>query len=169
MRPAWTPQPGARAGACAFTAQQPVRLRLRPAQCHRRAARSSRCSTPDAPGNALLVHGTLPPAHLRIEPWYRNRRLRKRTVAVQGAGPMRHRATPSRATCVELLPAECRLADLTALLSRCAGVTLRCTGHADPVDEPATLRVARRDCRRPVAWLHTTRARGGRLGVRHCS
>jgi type IV secretion system protein VirD4 len=30
------------------------------------------------PGDALLVHGTLPPAHVRIKPWYRRRRLRKR-------------------------------------------------------------------------------------------
>ena len=30
------------------------------------------------PGDALLVHGTLAPAHVRIKPWYRNRRLRKR-------------------------------------------------------------------------------------------
>lgn len=32
------------------------------------------------PGDALLVHGTLPPAHVRIKPWYRSRRLRKRTA-----------------------------------------------------------------------------------------
>jgi len=31
------------------------------------------------PGDALLVHGTLPPAHVRIKPWYRSRRLRKRS------------------------------------------------------------------------------------------
>ena len=30
------------------------------------------------PGDALLVHGTLPPAHVRIKPWYRSGRLRKR-------------------------------------------------------------------------------------------
>jgi len=30
------------------------------------------------PGDALLVHGTLPPAHVRIKPWYRIRRFRKR-------------------------------------------------------------------------------------------
>jgi type IV secretion system protein VirD4 len=29
-------------------------------------------------GDALLVHGRLPPAHLRIRPWYRSRRLRRR-------------------------------------------------------------------------------------------
>ncbi len=29
-------------------------------------------------GDALLVHGSLPPAHLRIRPWYRDRRLRRR-------------------------------------------------------------------------------------------
>ena len=32
------------------------------------------------PGDALLVHGTLPPAHVRIKPWYRSRRLRKRAT-----------------------------------------------------------------------------------------
>lgn len=31
------------------------------------------------PGDALLIHGTLPPAHVRLRPWYRDRRLRKRT------------------------------------------------------------------------------------------
>ncbi len=30
------------------------------------------------PGDALLVHGTLPPAHLRTRPYYRNRRLAAR-------------------------------------------------------------------------------------------
>ena len=29
-------------------------------------------------GDALLVHGSRPPAHLRVRPWYRNRRLQKR-------------------------------------------------------------------------------------------
>ncbi|HEV2811111.1 MAG TPA: type IV secretory system conjugative DNA transfer family protein [Acidimicrobiales bacterium] len=29
-------------------------------------------------GDALMVHGTLPPAHLRIRPWYRDWRLRRR-------------------------------------------------------------------------------------------
>ncbi len=29
-------------------------------------------------GDALLVHGSLPPAHLRVRPWYRDRRLRRR-------------------------------------------------------------------------------------------
>jgi type IV secretion system protein VirD4 len=32
------------------------------------------------PGDALLVHGTLPAAHVRIKPWYRIRRLRKRSA-----------------------------------------------------------------------------------------
>ncbi|MGH3851817.1 MAG: hypothetical protein ACRDRT_19370, partial [Pseudonocardiaceae bacterium] len=31
------------------------------------------------PGDALLIHGTLPPAHVRLRPWYRDRRLRNRT------------------------------------------------------------------------------------------
>lgn len=30
------------------------------------------------PGDALLVHGTLPPAHVRLRPWYRDRRLKGR-------------------------------------------------------------------------------------------
>ncbi len=29
-------------------------------------------------GDALLVHGSLPPAHLRVRPWYGDRRLRRR-------------------------------------------------------------------------------------------
>jgi type IV secretion system protein VirD4 len=29
-------------------------------------------------GDALVVHGSLPPAHVRIRPWYRDRRLRRR-------------------------------------------------------------------------------------------
>ena len=32
------------------------------------------------PGDALLIHGTLPPAHVRLRPWYRDRRLRKRAT-----------------------------------------------------------------------------------------
>ena len=32
------------------------------------------------PGDALLVHGTLPPAHVRIKPWYRQRHLRIKSV-----------------------------------------------------------------------------------------
>ncbi len=31
-------------------------------------------------GDALLVHGTLPPAHVRIRPWYRDRQLRRRAL-----------------------------------------------------------------------------------------
>lgn len=30
------------------------------------------------PGDALLLHGTLPPAHVRARPFYRSRRLRAR-------------------------------------------------------------------------------------------
>ena len=30
------------------------------------------------PGDALLIHGTLPPAHVRLRPWYRDRQLRRR-------------------------------------------------------------------------------------------
>ena len=32
------------------------------------------------PGDALLIHGTLPPAHVRLRPWYRDRRLRRRAT-----------------------------------------------------------------------------------------
>lgn len=32
------------------------------------------------PGDALLIHGTLPPAHVRLRPWYRDRRLKKRAT-----------------------------------------------------------------------------------------
>jgi type IV secretion system protein VirD4 len=31
-------------------------------------------------GDALLVHGSLPPAHLHVRPWYRDRRLRRRAA-----------------------------------------------------------------------------------------
>jgi type IV secretion system protein VirD4 len=41
------------------------------------------------PGDALLVHGTLPPAHVRIKPWYRSRRLRN-------VSDGRHRGRTSR-------------------------------------------------------------------------
>ncbi len=30
------------------------------------------------PGDSLLIHGTLPPAHVRLRPWYRDRSLRRR-------------------------------------------------------------------------------------------
>ena len=32
------------------------------------------------PGDALLIHGTLPPAHIRLRPWYRDRHLRDRAT-----------------------------------------------------------------------------------------
>jgi type IV secretion system protein VirD4 len=35
-------------------------------------------------GDALLLHGTLPPAHVRIRPWYRNWRLRRRGRVSRG-------------------------------------------------------------------------------------
>ena len=34
------------------------------------------------PGDALLIHGTLPPAHVRLRPWYRVRQLRNRSGGV---------------------------------------------------------------------------------------
>ncbi|HET7488275.1 MAG TPA: TraM recognition domain-containing protein [Acidimicrobiales bacterium] len=46
-----------------------TRVRLLPSDLLRQAP----------PGHALLVHGTLPPAHLRSRPYYRRRRLRKLT------------------------------------------------------------------------------------------
>ncbi|HPK13800.1 MAG TPA: TraM recognition domain-containing protein, partial [Phycicoccus elongatus] len=36
------------------------------------------------PGDALLVHGTLPPAHVRTRPFYRNRHLAKRAATAAG-------------------------------------------------------------------------------------
>jgi type IV secretion system protein VirD4 len=32
------------------------------------------------PGDALLIHGTLPPAHVRTRPFYRDRRLAQRAA-----------------------------------------------------------------------------------------
>jgi hypothetical protein len=32
------------------------------------------------PGDALLVHGTLPPAHIRTRPYHRDRRLATRAA-----------------------------------------------------------------------------------------
>jgi type IV secretion system protein VirD4 len=32
------------------------------------------------PGDALLLHGTLPPAHVRTRPYYRDRRLAERAA-----------------------------------------------------------------------------------------
>lgn len=46
------------------------------------------------PGDALLVHGTLPPAHLHARPYYRNRRLRALAEGRRHDGPvpgLRHR------------------------------------------------------------------------------
>jgi len=37
------------------------------------------------PGHALLVHADLPPAHLRTQPYYRDRRLRVRAINTTGA------------------------------------------------------------------------------------
>jgi hypothetical protein len=38
------------------------------------------------PGHALLVHGTLPPAHIRTRPYYRDRRLAGRASTPPAAG-----------------------------------------------------------------------------------
>lgn len=32
------------------------------------------------PGDALLIRGTLPPAHVRLRPWYQDRRLGQRAT-----------------------------------------------------------------------------------------
>jgi hypothetical protein len=37
------------------------------------------------PGDALLVHGTLPTAHIRTRPYYRDRRLADRAAHQSGA------------------------------------------------------------------------------------
>jgi hypothetical protein len=42
------------------------------------------------PGHALLVHGTLPPAHIRTRPYYRDRRLAARA----SLPPAAHRPAP---------------------------------------------------------------------------
>jgi len=42
------------------------------------------------PGDALLVHGTLPPAHIRTRPYYRDRRLAVR-AAHQPVAPTNQR------------------------------------------------------------------------------
>jgi len=54
-----------------------TRLRLMPAELLRQAP----------PGNALLVHATLPPAHLRARPYYRDRRLRRAARPVDPRRP----------------------------------------------------------------------------------
>jgi type IV secretion system protein VirD4 len=45
------------------------------------------------PGDALLIHGTLPPAHVRTRPWWAERRLAARAGLDPGRGPG---ATPTR-------------------------------------------------------------------------
>ena len=49
-------------------------------------------------GDALLIHGTLPPAHVRLRPWYRDRRLRRRALGESDARQhdLAQRATISR-------------------------------------------------------------------------
>ncbi len=41
------------------------------------------------PGEALLIHGALPPAHIRIRPWYHDRRLQSRATARRTVGAPR--------------------------------------------------------------------------------
>ena len=40
------------------------------------------------PGDALLIHGTLPPAHVRTLPWWENRRLAARGRLDPGRPPV---------------------------------------------------------------------------------
>lgn len=46
------------------------------------------------PGDGLLIHGTLPPAHLRSRPFHRERALRKRASIPPPAAEHHRRATP---------------------------------------------------------------------------
>jgi len=39
------------------------------------------------PGDALLIHGTLPPAHVRTQPWWDNRCLAARGGLDSGRRP----------------------------------------------------------------------------------
>jgi hypothetical protein len=39
------------------------------------------------PGDALLLHGTLPPAHVRTRPFYRDRRLAERAALMPAPEP----------------------------------------------------------------------------------
>ncbi|HSH62372.1 MAG TPA: hypothetical protein VK988_22525 [Acidimicrobiales bacterium] len=45
------------------------------------------------PGDALLIHGTLPPAHLRTVPWWADRRLTPRGEMDPGRRPTRDAST----------------------------------------------------------------------------
>jgi hypothetical protein len=53
------------------------------------------------PGDGLLVHGTLPPAHVRVHPYYSDRRLAHRAAlpppatASGGKTPTRDDAVPT--------------------------------------------------------------------------
>ena len=44
------------------------------------------------PGDALLLHGTLPPAHVRTRPFYRDRRLAERSALCPPTTPGGERA-----------------------------------------------------------------------------
>jgi hypothetical protein len=44
------------------------------------------------PGDALLLHGTLPPAHVRTRPFYRDRRLAERSALRPPTNPGGERA-----------------------------------------------------------------------------
>jgi type IV secretion system protein VirD4 len=56
-----------------------------------RGTRTRRLAPADAvrgipPGEAILVYGHLPPARLRLRPWYRDRTLRRISARGEGAG-----------------------------------------------------------------------------------
>ncbi|MGI8685563.1 MAG: type IV secretory system conjugative DNA transfer family protein [Acidimicrobiales bacterium] len=56
------------------------------------------------PGDALLIHGTLPPAHVRAMPWFSDRGLSRRARIDAGLGPAPATATtrPVTATTKEV-------------------------------------------------------------------
>jgi type IV secretion system protein VirD4 len=50
------------------------------------------------PGDALLVHGTLPPAHIRTRPYHHDRRLAARATPAARRTPQREPAVAPQPT-----------------------------------------------------------------------
>lgn len=73
-----------------------------------------------APGDALLIHQTLRPAHLEARPWYEDRRLRTLGPADWFDDEDDERADPVRATVdlLDLLPGPPQLALPVSVASR---------------------------------------------------
>src|SRR3546814_21033737 len=95
------------------------------------------------PGDALLVHGTLPPAHVRTRPYYRERTLRRRAAV----------PVPAR-------PTERPSAVMAVTTDAAANCPPTATGPARGNDEPA---LPTRVGARPIRTLEGTAAERGKM------